>query len=65
MELSVSHSGLTGVGKGTGGNREVSPSALRAGCAASSEGEEGSRGKQGFTRGTERAAWMRTAEDRT
>jgi hypothetical protein len=54
---------LARVGKGAGENREVSPLDLRAGCAASLEREGGSRGKQGFPRGTEPTAWMPAAED--
>jgi len=50
-------------GKGPGGNREVSPPVLRAGCAACVEEEGGSWGKPGFPHGTERPAWMPDEED--
>jgi hypothetical protein len=50
-------------GRGLGGNREVSPLLLRAGCAANLEGEGGPWGKQGFPCGTEWPAWTPDAED--
>jgi hypothetical protein len=40
-------------GKGSGGNREVPPIAIRAGGAAKLQGEGGSWGKQGFPHATE------------
>jgi hypothetical protein len=54
---------LMRLGKGPGGNREVPPVALRAGCAAFLEEEGGPWGKHGFPCGTEWPAWMPGAED--
>ena len=66
-ETSVSHHRRSSTaltrGTGSGGNREVSPLALRAGCAAILGGRRGSCGKHGFPCGTERPAWMPDAED--
>ena len=40
-------------GEGAGGNREVPPLEILGGAEANPEEEGGSRGKHGFSRGTE------------
>src|SRR5881392_746124 len=63
VSTSVSSPGRLTRGEGAGGNREVPPFVLRAGCAACLEEEGGRWGKQGSPHGRERPAWMPDAED--